>query len=97
MLGEDDDAESSTPLKVFMGVGGLLTECSPPETQTIYVSIDGEPRFAGYVYTAPGELSCTLYFGIGVSAHKNLQTIPRHRTSSRAALYEMSDPRGPSL
>ncbi|EIW54394.1 HET-domain-containing protein [Trametes versicolor FP-101664 SS1] len=52
MLGEDDDAESATPLKVFMGPGGLLTECSPPETQTVYVSIDGEPRFAGYVYTS---------------------------------------------
>ncbi|OJT05653.1 hypothetical protein TRAPUB_3527 [Trametes pubescens] len=53
MLGEDDDAESAAPLKVFMGAGGLLTECSPPETQTIYVSIDGEPRLAGYVYTTP--------------------------------------------
>lgn len=56
MRGEQDDPESTIPVSVRVGNGGPLPNFSPKGTQAMYVCVDDEPYFGGYVYTAAGKL-----------------------------------------
>ncbi|KAI0369471.1 HET-domain-containing protein [Pilatotrama ljubarskyi] len=60
---DDDDPQSTEPIEIRVGNGGPLVNHSPVGTQALYVCMDDEPHFGGYVYTGADDPAAPYIVG----------------------------------